>query len=261
MSRCHRCESTDLELRPGGSLAECRTCHLVFDPSRPRSQRRPLAASSEAIAPRGALERRAIEAPSEMSAVELWRGSKQGYRSAEIERPSGVEISYRWGAAHGDETWRYVLGLIGAIVFGVAYWRGWIGRDPRDEPSWLFLIPLGIVIAGLALRLAYFALNATTIVVDDGALVLRHGPLPFPGSRRIELSEIDQLYTEYYVVRSKNHEVHAYRVMLIVRGSSRHVALLSGIVAADQAAFIERTVERVAGIVDRPVPGELGYRD
>lgn len=260
MSRCQRCESTELELRAESSLAECRACHLVFDPSRPRPQRRPITATTAALEPRGAIERRAIEAPPEMSAVELWRGAKQGYRSAEIERPSGVEISYRWGAAHGDETWRYVLGLIGTFVFGIAYWRGWMGRAAHDDPSRLFLIPVGIVFAGLALRLAYFAYNATTIAVRDGALVVRHGPLPFPGNREIPLSEIEQLYTEYYVVRAKNHEVHAYRVMLIRRESSRHVALLSGIVAADQAAFIERTVERVAGIVDRPVPGELGYR-
>lgn len=261
MSRCHRCESTDLELRPERRLAECRACHLVFDPSRPRPQRRPLAASSEAIAPRGALERRVIEAPPEMSAVELWRGSKQGYRSAEIDRPSGVEISYRWGAAHGDETWRYVAGLAFVAALAGAHWLGWIGRSKGGGDAWFLFAFLGLAALVLALRIAYVGLNATTIVVDDGALVVRHGPLPFPGNRRIDLSEVDQLYTEYYVVRTKNHEVHAYRVMLIVRGSSRHVALLSGIVAADQAAFIERTVERVAGIVDRPVSGELGFRD
>jgi hypothetical protein len=260
LSRCHRCESTDLELRPERTLAECRACHLVFDPSRPRPQRRPLAASSEANAPGGAIVRRAIEAPPDMSAVELWSGSKQGYRSAEIERPSGVEIAYRWGAAHGDETWRYVAGLVIVGALGVAYWLGWIGRSKSDGDGWFFLALLTIMGVIIATRFAYVGLNSTTINVEGGALVVRHGPLPFPGNREIPLSEIDQLYAEYYVERRKNHEVHAYRVMLIRQGEARHVVLLSGIVAADQAAFIERTVERVAGITDRPVAGELGYR-
>jgi hypothetical protein len=260
LNRCNRCESTDLDLRDAGRLAECRACHLVFDPTRPRAQRRPIVASSETIAQPGAVERRAIEAPPDMTAVELWRAVKHGYRSAGQDRPLGVEISYRWGTAHGDESWRYLAGLVVMAALGVAYWLRWIGRGKGDGDGWFFFALLTIMAVIIVIRFAYVTLNSTTITVTDGALVVRHGPLPFPGNREILLSEVDQLYTEYYVERRKNHEVHAYRVMLISRGDARHTALLSGIVAADQAAFIERTVERVAGIADRPVPGELGYR-
>lgn len=193
-----------------------------------------------------------------MTAIELWRGAKQGYRSAEIERPSGVEVSYRWGAAHGDENWRYWLAIIMAAALGVMHWSGWIGGSKNAPNAWFFSTLVVVITAGLGVRLAYVAVNSTTIIVADGALVVRHGPLPSFGNREIPLSEIEQLYTEYYVSKSRNHEVHAYRVMLILRDGARHVSLLSEIVAADQAAFIERTVERVAGITDRPVPGELG---
>lgn len=92
--------------------------------------------------------------------------------------------------------------------------------------------------------------NRTRITAGRGEVNVTHGPLPSITSRkmRFRVEQLKQLYAAQlgprYIVKADLHD-------------GRSVALVSPLLSADQALFVEQQLERALGIVDFEVPGEL----
>jgi hypothetical protein len=248
--RCRRCESSDLELRPQDGVAECRVCHLVFDPARsapPRARTEGRSGSREVEV--------SLVAPEGVTAVELREG---GGARGQGGRPVGVRIVQR--GADLDPRFLGAQVLLSALVMLPGYFPLLRLTAPLGE-TWSEAIGIGWMI----LPMLYFGLasqvNALSIEARDGELRVRSRPLPDFRGRRIAAGDLDQLYVER--IRDtyrRDHEVldfEEYRLVGLVHGRSSPVLLARGMKSAAHALFLESTLERVLGIEDRIVPAEL----
>lgn len=90
------------------------------------------------------------------------------------------------------------LALLFCIVWD-GFLVGWYARA-LHQPANLFglIFPLAHVGIGLCLTYATLAgfVNRTTFGVGDGELVIRHGPLPWPGNRRLPAAALRQILDE-----------------------------------------------------------------
>ncbi|HEX8671562.1 MAG TPA: hypothetical protein VF710_06725 [Longimicrobium sp.] len=163
----------------------------------------------------------------------------------------GLRIERRWYA------WTAIF-----LVFFCVVWFGFLAfwyLMAFTTGAWvLMLFPLLHVAVGLFL--AYFTaalfVNTTEIVVADGVLTVRHGPLPWMGNRQIATDTLEQLYCEEHVSRGRNGTTITYSVR--ARGKDgRMVKLVTGLPERDQAMYIEQEVERHLGIADRHVSGQV----
>ena len=127
------------------------------------------------------------------------------------------------------------------------------------EPGLLFyLFPLIHVSVGLGLTYSLLAglLNTTLVGIRGDDFFVRHGPVPWRGSRVLPVKSITQLFCEEKVSRSKNGEARTYNLSAILDGGER-VQLLSGLPKVEQALFLEQVFEERLGITDVEVAGEV----
>lgn len=180
-----------------------------------------------------------------------------------IQRGHGrVVITRRWFTPVHIFTLIFAV-IWNMIVFGF-FWAAMIG----DGGSFLLFFSLPFFAAGISI--AYFSLagllNTTTIELAGGALSVRHQPLPWPGTPSIPAAEISQLYS---IERVHHHSSssssgsrrtstsYSYEVRIIHGSQRREEKLVGGLTDANQALFIEHTIEHHLGIVDRRVRGEI----
>jgi hypothetical protein len=254
MTRCRRCESEDVDVSAAHGLARCRSCQLVFDPSE-RSRTRP-----RPVAPAGsALWEAPIDAPDGVTAIESRRAPRIDYRNDGKGETIALRIEQR--AAPPDRRFAglwMVLGMAAVSPLAV-----WLLRSAESVGPTLTGLGATLVLFSPAIYgLAIVALNRVTILVGEGLLVVRHGPLPRLGNRRILSADVEQLYAESYeqIEPTHRHERREYRVLAMVRGRHRPLELVSGLKTPEHALFLESTIERVLGIEDRIVVGELHKR-
>lgn len=119
----------------------------------------------------------------------------------------------------------------------------------EGHPLLVGLLVLALLAAGVATLYAGLVLlvNQLEIRASKVRIEVVNGPLPWPGSTTVSLSELEQLYVHEV---SEDH----YRLTVIRRG--RAVELLA---MGDRGTlrFIERELERWLGIDDLPVEGEV----
>lgn len=159
--------------------------------------------------------------------------------------PGGMVVSWPVGGLfHG-----VVLSIIAA---GFAY-AGLVS-------GMLFLLPAS---AGIAYFAAVRTVNTHHIYVDGSHLKVTQGPLPWPGTRKLDASDIEQLYATEHESRSdagrdRNRSTRVrkyYRLSASTRVSGR-VTILSGLHDPHQALWLEQEIERLLGIDDKRVAGE-----
>lgn len=173
----------------------------------------------------------------------------------EREEAGGLILELRWFGLQG----------VFLLVFAL-FWNGFLAvwysialtalLSGDGEAVMMVVFPLIHVAAGLGIGYWSIAtlLNRTTIRVDRHGIAVRHGPLPWPGSREIPVPDVLQLYVEPRVVRGKNTTRTVYDLNAVLRSGS--ITLVSGIEDARSARFLEHRIEGWLGIVDRPVAGQ-----
>jgi hypothetical protein len=114
---------------------------------------------------------------------------------------------------------------------------------------------------GIGVWLTYYVIagfvNRTRVAVGGGAVDVRIGPLPWPGSKRVEASDIEQIFCEMIIARSRGGtQFYAYCVNAVTSRSWK-LTLVSGLEERDVALFLEREIEKALGITDEYVPGQL----
>lgn len=125
------------------------------------------------------------------------------------------------------------------------------------------VLPLLIASAGLFYFAAVRGFNTHRIRVDGSSLQVTQGPLPWPGTRKLNASDVEQLYATEHESRvetgdkgHRNVRVRKYyRLSANMRGSGR-VTILSGLNDPHQALWLEQEIERLLGIGDKRVAGE-----
>jgi hypothetical protein len=141
----------------------------------------------------------------------------------------------------------------GAVLFVASMF--WASGGP-----WFFrLFPLIHVGVGVLLTYAClaFLVNTTRVAATHGSLTVRHGPLPWRGSRTLPVSSIDQLYAVARTTRDSDGDTQSTYSVRVKRKDGTTIDLLTGLFTAEQALYVEQEVERRLGIVDRPMAGEI----
>jgi hypothetical protein len=217
------------------TMARCSACHAMFDvsaqiavagPSRPRRPNVPLPPD---------IEVRELGAFAMQQSMPY--GNKAGMPAFEIVR--------RWFGADRIALLCFSLAWNSTVVFMLGQVRG-----AQILLLIAFLLPgLFLLYQGLA-----GLLNRTHIRAQEGRLTVRHGPVPWPGARDIDVRELTQLFVKEVVHKAKS-PTYTYDVCALVRDTGQ-VALLKGLPAPAQALFLEQQLESRLGIVDVEVEGE-----
>lgn len=124
----------------------------------------------------------------------------------------------------------------------------------------LFLL---IACIGLFYFAAVRAFNKHQIRVDGARLQVTQGPLPWPGTRKLDASDISQLYSTEHESRVESGKDGKGRVQIRKHyslsantRSGGQVKLLSGLGDPRQALWLEQEIENLLGIVNTQVAGE-----
>jgi hypothetical protein len=166
--------------------------------------------------------------------------------------PSGLLFSYRW----------FSPAYVGLVFFAVvwdSFLMFWYSiAMSQDAPVMMLLFPIIHILVGIGLT--YIALteifNKTVVLVGEGKLSIRHDPLPWPGNRVLQATDLTQLYSQERLVRTRNGTQVKYQLNAITRDNKK-IALMSNLTAPDQVRFLEHKLEEYLGIQDVPVEGEL----
>lgn len=151
--------------------------------------------------------------------------------------------------------------LFVCILFDLGGFPVVIKEVTANVPLIFKLIRL-ICYVGVAVCFHYIVLvgllNKTFIKVIYPNISVEHSPIPWPGNKVIRTSEIDQLFCEEIVSRSRRtgNISYTYTVGIILKGGKRD-ELVAGLEPPEQARFIEQEIERFLGIKDRSVAGEM----
>jgi len=177
-----------------------------------------------------------------------------------VPLPDRLTVHTAGGALRIERRWYTWIALF--LVLFCMIWFGFLSfwyLMAFSTGAWvLILFPLLHVAAGLFLAYTTAAMfvNTTEVVVADGVLTVRHGPLPWLGNQQIATATLEQLYCEEHVSRTRNGTTITYSVRARSK-DGRMVKLVTGLPERDQAMYIEQEIERHLGIADRPVSGQL----
>jgi hypothetical protein len=242
-------------------------------------------ACATAIPPSGVnIDRMVATCPScaEVFRFEAQVGSKRRKR-ARIPRPASITVSGD-APAEGDRTdpqpayrraassstpgalvlrRRWFSPTVIFMLFFAIFWDGFLvfwysNALERSSPDPITLaVPLLHVAAGVFVT--YSALtglfNHSEIMVRDGTLSVRHGPLPWPGNIALATSELRQLFVRQRVHRGKNGTSTTYALCADVGGIARD--LLRSLRSQDEARYLEQTIEAHLSIEDDPSAGDV----
>ncbi len=153
--------------------------------------------------------------------------------------PSSVQITRRW--LRGKHF--FLLAICWALTAALGWYIHDHGIDFWTGFGGLILLNYNYLI------LAMFV-NRTQVFAGKGEVRVSHGPLPLLGARsaRFSLPELGQLYAV------KQGGLYSVKANLT---DGRNVSLVSPLVTAEQALFVEQQIEQALGILDFEVPGEL----
>jgi hypothetical protein len=217
-------------------IATCQACGWLVD-LRARPPVEPENSAAGSAAPR---QRPAVPLPPGIAIAEE-SSQEFGYRGT---ASSAIVLTRRWLR---KKHFVMLAGVLAASA-GVAYL--WINAD----------IGAPLIVGSLMLLFWSYALvtmfvNSTTVRAGgglEGRIDVRHGPLPYLGwrNRSIAAAEVRQLYVAKYGL------FFSVEAML---ADGTTIPLVRPLVTADQALFVEQQLERVLGLADYPVVGEIDH--
>jgi hypothetical protein len=147
------------------------------------------------------------------------------------------------------------------LVFFCVCWDGflcfWYSMALSQRVWVMALFALGHAAIGLGLTYYTIAgfLNHTLIRVSPSHLGVTHGPLPWPGKKRLESSGIAQIFCKEHISRGRNSTTTTYEVHAATHAGVRE-KLVESLDSSDQALYLEQEIERFLNIKVAPVAGE-----
>jgi len=220
-------ESLDLE----GGIARCAYCGAMFDLGGRKAQALGVKDVERRARPR-------VPMPS---------------RFRVEEEPGLLRISWSWFTPATVFLTFFCIAWDSFLVF----WYG-MALAGKNTPWLMVVFPIAHVAVGVGLTYRVIAgyVNRTVVEVSRRELSIKHGPLPWLGSRAYPAAELRQLYCEQQLNRGKNGATTVYQLNAIDQYGAKKT-LLSSLEEAAQALYLEEQLERRLGIDDEPVAGEL----
>jgi DNA-directed RNA polymerase subunit RPC12/RpoP len=167
--------------------------------------------------------------------------------------PDGLTLAWRW------PRWRSTAPLIFLVLFGGLFVFYAVIRSTAGTPELRLVLSI-FAVACLSLLWLFLAyrLNSTTIVIRDGHLRIRHGPVPWPGRRDLPVDSIRQVYSQMYHEHAlrRGDGYTSYRVR-VLRVDGTELLLVNDLPRQEQALYLEQEIERYLRIDDELVRGEL----
>lgn len=174
-------------------------------------------------------------------------------------RPPNFIVEQTYGGLRIVRPWRTWSAWV--LLFFAVFWNGFMvvwNTIALSQGVWIMSV-FGLLHTGVGLFLAYWVatrfLNRTTIEKDRGFLAVKHGPLPWPGNKKLPLDQIVQLYCKEKVSHGKNGSSTTYQLHAIMK-DNKHEQLCGGIETPGHAIFLEQQIEAALGITDRAVTGD-----
>ncbi len=176
-----------------------------------------------------------------------------------VELPRGFKLDTAGDRLH--ITWRWWSPAHLFILFFAALWDTfmvvWYSIAILGE-QWQ-MAAFGTLHAAVGVGLAYYAItglvNHTTVTLTASKVAVKHGPLPWPGSRALDRTEVEQLYVSRQETTNKGQVTVTFNLQVVLRGGEE-ITIVKGLDSADQARFLESRIEIALGIEDRSVSGE-----
>jgi hypothetical protein len=167
-------------------------------------------------------------------------------------RGSYIEIVRKWFGWH-------VIFLTAIVIFYAGFLFMSYSKGPEGGNPMAFYFEFILQVA-VGIGLAYYAvagwLNRTHILVGQGKIAIQHRPIHWLGNKKLNVSDIKQLYAKVVVGGrsgiSVTYEVHA------ATRSGRSIKLVTGLGNSEQAVYIEQEIEKYLNIKNIPVKGEIG---
>ena len=148
------------------------------------------------------------------------------------------------------------------LVFFCVCWDGflcfWYSMAISQGVWVMALFALGHAAIGVGLTYYTIAgfINHTLIRVSPSQLDVSHGPLPWPGKKRLDSTTIAQVFCKEHISRGKNGTTTTYQVHAATRAGTQE-KLVESLDTSDQALYLEQEIERFLNIKDAPVAGEI----
>jgi hypothetical protein len=155
---------------------------------------------------------------------------------------SSLRIKFRW-------IWRttaggYVIVLIWNCFVVLWYWNALRTGGPWIWLAILFTIPHGAIGLFLAYGTLAALLNRTVITVTSEFFIVRHGPVPWWGNRKLPTDELDRLYCDKDAESKEKKGGHCRYSVFAQTKEASTVELVNDLQERDQALFIVQEVER-----------------
>ena len=182
-------------------------------------------------------------------------------QKTELPLPAHVELFHRGSDLEIVRKWfgwdtllrTAMLVVVGVIAFSTI--KGSVLFKPFDSINGLESTLFHLIFVAVTAYLAYSTLagwlNRTRILVGQGKITVRHGPLPWPGNKVIEVSTLKQLYTEEIEHRGSKGGTYMTYDVRATTDTDPKLKLVSGLRSEPQARFIEKQIEQYLGIQDR----------
>ena len=191
-------------------------------------------------------------------------GSPARRERPQVPQPKGVAVEDLGHSLRITRRWFspvFVFLLFFCILWDsiLVFWYTMAVGGDAPGPFRLFACIFPILHVAVGVGLTYFTiagfLNRTVIEAADGMLTIRHGPVPWPGNHNIPTDDVDQLYCEEHISRTKNGTSTTYRLHAVLK-DGRKLKLLDSLEQPDQALFVEQQLENHLRIPNREIAGE-----
>ncbi|MEM9547260.1 MAG: hypothetical protein AAGA77_14870 [Bacteroidota bacterium] len=175
-----------------------------------------------------------------------------------LELSESLDIRLDWLQSHPR-------GALGFLTFFAIMWNGILalavgGALFSGAFSAIAFMSIHLLVGlGLIYYLSTVYLNYTDIVVTSSYIDISHRPVknPFIPSKRIDASDIDQLYvTKYVSSRTNGNPNYAFALYAILKTNGKKINLIKGMNRETQL-YLEQEIERFLNIKDRPVTDSI----
>ncbi len=150
---------------------------------------------------------------------------------------------------------RFKWSVIFPLIFGIGLSMPLFMALFTWQPD-LFFLPFGWIGLPFLCHALIRVFNQTITQVTPAQITIKHRPFTVWFDKVIGVERIKQLYVIQVRHKNKNSVWYTYELWMQYAKQGRSRRLISGMVEADPAFFLEQEMERFLGIKDKAVRGE-----
>jgi hypothetical protein len=176
-------------------------------------------------------------------------------------RPRPKEVTLQKQGDRLELSWRWFSWKFLPLAFFCVAWDSflcfWYSIAFTSGAPWIMIVfPVAHLAVGAGLTYYTLAgfLNRSQLVVDRSTFSVSHGPLPWLGSLRVPITQVEQLYCKEKP--GKKNSGPTYQLSVILK-DGRKKDLLSNLDSPEIGFYIEHQIENWLKIPNRPVRGEI----